>query len=166
MNTLPEDLVRLIADFTCINHILGLPYYLYFKKSCYYHTLNKKQSLKFYKVESFRKNMLDKIKYPRKQLSLDLNETKVSDVSALGQVHTLDLCGTDVSDVSALAHVHTLNLSETLVSDVSALGHVHTLNLSGTKVSDASALGHVHTLDLRGTKVTDTSMLKNVKIIR
>jgi hypothetical protein len=53
-----------------------------------------------------------------------------------------------VSDVSALGYVHTLNLSYCdNVSDVSALGHVHTLDLSGChNASDISALGHVHSL--------------------
>ena len=39
---------------------------------------------------------------------LDLFDTRVVDVSALGQVHTLDLRFTDVIDVSALGQVHTL----------------------------------------------------------
>ena len=79
---------------------------------------------------------------------VDLSYTLVTDVSALGNVHTLDLSGTQVIDVSALGKVHTLYLYGTQVTDVSALGNVHTLYLSGTQVTDVSALGNVHTLDL------------------
>src|SRR5208282_3557439 len=93
---------------------------------------------------------------------VDLSWTKVTDVSALGKVHTLDLYGTQVTDVSALGNVHTLNLSHTKVTDVSALGKVHTLDLSDTQVTDVSALGNVHTLNLGSTKVTDVSALGKV----
>src|SRR5271170_4005462 len=67
---------------------------------------------------------------------VNLSRTKVTDVSALGKVHTLDLSGTDVINVSALGKVHTLYLIGTQVTDVSALGNVHTLNLSDTEVTD------------------------------
>ena len=80
--------------------------------------------------------------------TLDLSDTQVTNVSALGKVHTLDLSDTKVTDVSALGNVHTLDLSWTKVTDVSVLGGVHTLNLSCTEVTDVPALGKVHTLDL------------------
>jgi hypothetical protein len=60
-------------------------------------------------------------------------------------------CCNSVSDVSALGGVHTLNLSCcNSVSDVSALGGVHTLNLSGCKKikDDFSMLKTVHTLKI------------------
>ena len=54
--------------------------------------LNKKYSLKFYEDEEFRNRVLSSIADPSKQLSLDLSWCDyVSDVSALGGVHTLDL---------------------------------------------------------------------------
>src|SRR5208282_5602179 len=90
---------------------------------------------------------------------LDLSWTKVTDVSALGNVHTLDLSDTEVTDVSALGNVHTLDLSVTKVTDVSALGKVHTLDLTDTKITNVSALGKVHTLDLTDTKITNVSAL-------
>jgi hypothetical protein len=123
-------------------------------------------------------------------IKIYLTYTGVTNVSALGGVHTLDLSGClGVTDVSALGGVHTLDLSDCVgVTDVSALGGVHTLDLSGcTGVTDVSALGGVHTLDLscckgvtdvsalggvhtlnlyKCTGVTDVSMLTNVKIIR
>jgi hypothetical protein len=57
---------------------------------------------------------------------------QITDVSALGNVHTLGLHWCEnVTDVSALGNVHTLNLLWCRkVTDVSALGNVHTLNLS------------------------------------
>ncbi|AIK96064.1 hypothetical protein [Candidatus Odyssella acanthamoebae] len=62
----------------------------------------------------------------------------------------IDLSRTDVTDVSALGNVHTLNLQGCEgVTDVSALGNVHTLNLRGCRgVTDVSALGKVHNLTL------------------
>lgn len=97
--------------------------------------------------------------------SLDLNNCKdVTDVSALGNVHTLDLHNCkNITDVSALNKVYKLNLSNTKVADVSALGNVHTLDLHSCKnITDVSALGSVHTLDLCYTNVTDVSALGNV----
>nr|QBK85781.1 MAG: F-box domain protein [Marseillevirus LCMAC101] len=94
--------------------------------------------------------------------SLYLSCTQVSDVSALGGVHTLYLSGTKVTDVSALGGVHALYLTDTEVTDVSVLGGVHSLYLSCTQVSDVSALGGVHTLYLRHTQVADVSALGGV----
>jgi hypothetical protein len=95
-----------------------------------------------------------------------IHNTEITDVSALGNVHTLTLkvC-TDVIDVSVLRKVHTLNLWWCdKVTDVSALGNVHTLDLTKCKkVTDVSALGNVHNLNLWGCKgVTDVSALGNV----
>jgi len=101
----------------------------------------------------------------RFEVHLDLSDTDITDVSALGRVHTLDLSHTDVKDVSALGRVHKLNLRNTSVKDVSALGGVHTLNLCWSNVIDVSALSQVNTLDLWCTMVTDVSMLINVKTL-
>jgi len=94
--------------------------------------------------------------------TLDLSNTPVVDVSALGRVHTLSLWGTPVVDVSALGRVHTLNLGGIPVVDVSALGRVHTLDLSNTRVVNVSALGRVHSLNLSHTRVVDVSALGRV----
>ena len=55
----------------------------------------------------------------------------------------------DITDVSALGGVHTLDLSEcSNITDVSALGGVHTLDLSEcSNITDVSALGGVHLFD-------------------
>lgn len=50
-------------------------------------------------------------------------------IHMLKNAHTLDLSDTNVIDVSALGRVHTLNLSNTNVKDVSMLGNVKDLNL-------------------------------------
>jgi len=71
-----------------------------------------------------------------------------------------------ITDVSALGNVHTLKLSECQgIRDVSALGGVHTHNLSNCNgITDVSALGGVHTLNLFGwDKITDVSALGGVK---
>ena len=94
---------------------------------------------------------------------LDLSWTGVTDVSALGNVHTLYLISTNATDVSALGDIHTLYLMSTKVTNVSALGNVHKLNLENTGVTNVSALGNVYALDVQGTRVTDVSALSNVR---
>jgi hypothetical protein len=90
---------------------------------------------------------------------LNLNNTRVSDVSALASLtslQTLYLNNTKVSDVSALASLtslQTLHLGSTKVSDVSALAsltNLQTLGLWDTQVADVSALD---SLVERGLKI-------------
>ena len=83
---------------------------------------------------------------------------------------SLNLTGCpNITDVSALGNVHTLKLSLCQnITDVSALGNVHTLDLVGcNNITDVSALRNVNTLYLHGCpQITDTSMLKNTRILR
>ena len=114
--------------------------------------LNKQYSLIYYNDVLFKNIFLSKIFNPIKQLHLDLHDCrKITDVSALGNVHTLNLsyCNS-ITDVSALGNVHTLILSScNFITDVSALGNIHTLDLSScNSITDVSALGNIHTLDL------------------
>ena len=53
-----------------------------------------------------------------------------------------------ISDMSALGNVHTLNLYDCpKITDVSALGNLHTLKLSCCdNITDVSALGNLHSL--------------------
>ena len=56
-----------------------------------------------------------------------------------------------ISDVSVLGNVHTLNLSGCILTDVRA-ENVHTLDLSRCKnIDDVSALRNVYNLDLSET---------------
>jgi Leucine-rich repeat (LRR) protein len=103
--------------------------------------------------------------------TLDLSETRVSDVTALAScqnLHMLDLTYTRVSDVSPLASctaLHKLDLSHTRVSDLSAIAScqsLHTLNLMHTQVIDVSVLAackSLHKLFLDWTQVSDVSAL-------
>ena len=127
MNTLPEDIVMLIADFTDLNDAIDQCKELeYFRRSCYYHKLDKEQSLKYHNEDSFRDKLLKNIKYPRKQLSLNLRYTDITDVSALGQVHTLDLRYTKVTYVSALTNVKKLYIHN--ATDISMLKNTEIIN--------------------------------------
>ena len=95
-----------------------------------------------------------------------LNCDDVTDVAALGSVHTLTLhkCK-NITDVSTLGAVHTLTLYNCeKVTDVSALGTVHTLTLNNChKIEDVSALGTVHTLTLNKCwMIADISALSTV----
>ena len=112
------------------------------------YNLKRTYSLKYYNDAAFRNLVLQTITDSRKQLHLNLSSYGdiITDVSALGNVHTLNLSRCDkIEDVSALGNVHTLDLSYcTKITDVSALGNVHTLDLYNCgKITDVSALGNV-----------------------
>ena len=99
-------------------------------------------------------------------IGICIDDSRITDVSRLGSVHTLDLSGCqNITDASTLGSVHTLNLSWCQgITDVSTLGGVHTLDLSWCHgITDVSMLGNVHTLYLRKCQgITDVSMLGNV----
>ena len=121
--------------------------YFYNLRRHLYWKLTKTYSLKYYEDEKFRANVHSRVENPSIQLSVDLSECS------------------NITDVSALGGVHTLNLSWcSKITDVSALGGVHTLDLRGcSNITDVSALGGVHTLDLTYcSKITDVSALKYV----
>ena len=111
-------------------------------------------------------NTLEERDYAQHVHTLDLSRRDVSNVSALGNLHTLHLAGCKkVSYVSALGNLHTLDLTSCQgVSDVSALGNLHTLYLNYcTGIRDVSALGNVHYLSLTGCRgVSNVSGLGNV----
>ena len=117
------------------------------KEVVYLSLKDKDVAMRFYRDNAFRIYVYSRVQNPGRQISLKLIYCdRVTDVSALGNVHTLNLtCCRKVTDVSALGKVHTLNLRGcSRVTDVSALGKVHTLNLSSCDgVTDVSALGKV-----------------------
>jgi hypothetical protein len=120
-------------------------------KKYIYYKLNREYSLMYYDDILFRNRVLNKIFNPNKQLHLDVSDSRITDVSVLGNVHSLSLrCCYKITDVSALGCVHTLNLHGCrYITDVSALNNVYDLNLSGcNNITDVSALGNVHTLYL------------------
>jgi len=133
-----EDMTRYIVDYLNEQDIRSLfntsRRLTSMKKKFVYWMLNKNQSLRYQADSSIRLQIEALVNNPRAQISLNLTYCyRLSDVSALGNVHTLDLRYCDaISDASALGNVHTLNLRDcNAISDVSALGNVHTLNLSG-----------------------------------
>ena len=161
-----SDLFRVIDTYTDLRSLCDTCRSFATLKKYINYKLNKQYSLMYYDYILFRNIVLNKIFNPIKQLHLNLNGCKnITDVSTLGNVHTLDLSYCEITDVSALGNVHTLNLRYCEnITDVSALGNVHTLILSECEnITDVSALGHVHTLNLwRCYKITDVSALGNV----
>ena len=162
------DLFRIINEYTDLRSLcdtcsllsMTLKKYINYK-------LNKEYSLMYYDNVLFRNGVLSKIINPYKQLYLNLTCCdKITNISALGNVHTLNLSYCDkITDVSTLGRVHTLNLSYCYkITDVSTLGRVHTLNLSWCRnITDVSALGLVHTLNLSNCdNITDVSALGRV----
>ncbi len=167
---LPVDVLRVIVDLggyplsrslaATSRHFCNVSRHLYWK-------LNKTYSLKYYDDEAFRTVVHSRVENPSKQLSLNLTRcSTITDVGALGGVHTLDLSGCGkITDVSALGGVHTLDLRRcSNIIDVSALGGVHSLYLSYCeKITDVSAIGGVHTLILYNcSNIIDVSALGGV----
>ena len=161
-----------ILNYTGINDVLNLLaannnlFAMVSPLTDFYYKLNKHYSLKYFHDKKFRERVIKRVGDIKNKLSLNLSEcSSITDVSALGGVHTLDLymCS-NITDVSALGGVHTLDLSECgMITDVSALGGVHTLDLSSCgKITGVSALGGVHTLNLSCCLITDVSALGEV----
>ena len=127
------DLFGIINDYTDLRSLCDTCVLLSTFKKYINYKLNTLYSLMYYNDVLFRNIVLSKIFNPNKQLRLDLGGcNKITDVSALRNVHTLDLQGCkNITDVSALGNVHTLNLQGCeSITDVSALGNVHTLFLT------------------------------------
>ena len=119
MSVLSEDCFGVVKCFLSEQEFLSLSHSskeVYEEcRSLKMYKLNKHHSLLYHDDEEFREQVKRTISSPR-QVTLDLSEydnvSDVSDVSALGGVHTLSLNGCRyVSDVSALGGVHTLDLS-------------------------------------------------------
>ena len=133
---LPVDVLRVIVDLGGypLSHSLAATSRHFYNVSRHliYLGLNQEYSLKYYDDEAFRTVVHSRVENPSKQLSLNLSEcSNITDVSALGGVHTLDLSECKkITDVSALGAVHTLNLRDcSNITDVSALSNVYTINL-------------------------------------
>ena len=146
-----DDILVVIQEYVPINALLLTSKTLAPLKWRYFRwNLNTTASLRYYEFQQYRDILMSLMMYPNKQLQIKLIDCPdVTDVSMLGNVHTLDLIDCDnVTDVSMLGNGHTLNLSGCFnVTDVSMLGNVHTLNLSDCdNVTDVSMLGNVHTL--------------------
>ena len=165
---LPVDVLRLVIEFSGErNPLTATNRHFHIVRRHSYWKFNAKYSRKYHVDEDFRTFVRSRVPNPSIQVSLNLSWcSNITDVSALGGVHTLNLSGCiNVTDVSALGGVHTLDLSRcTNITDVSALGGVHTLDLEGCRnITDVSALGGVHTLDLRDcTNITDVSALGGI----
>ena len=118
------DIMRLIQEYTDLRQLFAASKQLSeTKQHVQYWNLTFTASVRYYEEEEFRRIIKEKVMDVSKQLSLkfveynenyDLTRTydKITDVSALGNVHTLNLSYCDkITDVSALGNVHTLNLS-------------------------------------------------------
>ena len=134
------DLFSIINEYIDLRSLCDICRLFATLKKYINYKLNRQYSLMYYDDILFRNKVLSKIFNSLKQLHLDLNGCdNITDVSALGNVHTLNLCYCNkITDVSALGHVHTLNLSGcNKITDVSKLGNVYTLDLSNcNKIKD------------------------------
>ena len=118
-------------NLNAIDKNLNRIYKLYLYNNSYIR-LNRNYSIRYYEDEEFRTLVHSRVENPSNQLSLDLSECRnITDVSALGGVHTLSLSGCwNITDVSALGGVHTLDLEGCdSITDVSSLNNVPNLTL-------------------------------------
>ena len=90
------DIMEVITKYLDNEHLYNCNKYLYSLK---YYKFNEKYSLKYYDDEQFRK--LVQLKIPKNKLSLNLSDcNKITDVSMLGELHTLILNNYDkITDV-------------------------------------------------------------------
>ena len=117
-------------NLNAIDKNLNRIYKLYLYNNSYIR-LNRYYSIRYYEDEEFRTFVHSRVENPSNQLSLDLSECRnITDVSALGGVHTLTLTNCGITDVSTLGGVDTLNLFGCRdITDVSALNNVPNLTL-------------------------------------
>ena len=166
-----EFIIQELHGLININHLLNTAIqFKEYKKKLFYWKLNKTNSLKYYHDKDFYNYINSRVFDGNKQLSIDLFGCcyNITDVSCLGNVHTLDLSGgRKITDFSCLGNVYDLNLSncDNITDEcVKHLCNVHTLNLSCCdNITDVSCLGNVYDLDLEGCdNITDVSCLGNV----
>ena len=148
---LPEDLLRVINEFSSIDRLLQANRLFFFKvkRSIYYYQLTKEQSKKYHAYVAFRDAVKRRTKDVSKRLSLNLS-------------------GYDVTDVSTLGGVHALNLSGCVkITDISMLGGVHTLDLRGcSQINDVSELKNVVSLDIRHCPKISTDVCQFKNLVR
>jgi hypothetical protein len=121
------------VDYYWINNLLNTSQkYKSAKLSAFHWKLNKKYSLRYYKEILFKKKFHMLLIDVNKQLSLDLHNTEIIDVSSLKRMYSLNLqCCRNIVDVSALGAVKLLDLSFcNKIVDLSALHGCHTIILS------------------------------------
>ena len=108
------ELVNYIQYYTDLRHLFsaskGL---LSWRRELQYWKLNQHNSIKYHNNREFRQTIEQIVSDTSTQISLDLSRCEnITDVSALGNVHTLDLSHCEnITDVSALGNVHELDLS-------------------------------------------------------
>lgn len=109
-----QQIQEFLDDSDTVNSILNVSgKFQDSKKSNFYWKLNRKYSLEFHRNVSYKFRLDTLLTDVKKQLSLTFgSNNKISDVSALGNVHALDLRSCyGISDVSTLGNVHTLDIS-------------------------------------------------------
>jgi hypothetical protein len=105
------------------------------------------------KLKNLRELYLEKCK----------NISDESGIDKLEYIHTLDLRDTNISDVSALGNVHILELSYTNINNVSMLENIYRLNLYGCENIDDNSgidkLKNVYYLDIGLTEIKDINKI-------
>ena len=92
------DLFRYINEYTELRSLCDTSVSFATLKQYIHYKLNDNYSFMYYDDISFRNRVLSKIYNPYKQLRLDLSWCNMSDVSTLGNVHTLNLSHCNITD--------------------------------------------------------------------
>lgn len=103
----------------------------------------------------------NKFSLPNNKFNLDLNHSKIKDISILKDIYILNLSRCYyIVDFSCLSNCHTLDVSNTNIEDVSHLGKVKNLNISDCyKITNIDNLENVIKLN-----ITHCYRIKNIKI--
>ena len=115
---LPEEIIMKLQELVPVDYISLMhvsSFFFAMKGRWHYYKFKTYYSRQYHASQAFREHVQERIGDISKRLSLNVstlnNISNITDVSALGGVHTLDLsyCR-NITDVSALGGVHTLNL--------------------------------------------------------
>lgn len=156
-NNVKPEIKHFYAKNSDMNNLMNVSrVFREIKKAEFYWQLSRKHSVEYFR-NVFYKSILDSLfTNTQRQVSIDLShfslirdEGDLSNVSALGNVHTLKLCGSrKLCNVSSLGNIHSLDLSFCpLISDVRMLGNMHTIHLEDCEnLTYFRALGGVQKL--------------------
>ena len=104
-NCLPNPVLDLINEFADLRDLWMTCRELWqsdARREVVYLNLTLKASNKFYEEETYRDLVKSRVVFPKKQISLTFQASRIRNVNSLGCVHTLDLSGcrgvTDVKD--------------------------------------------------------------------
>jgi hypothetical protein len=173
---LKDDMIIYIDRFTSLSEVSSTcKHMLYYKKIIKYR-LDTEYSKKYYFDSAFRTLVNNRIKYPQKQLDIDLSYSdKIYNVDNMYNVNKLNLSNcANVTDVSNLGNIDTLDLSYcSNITGIEKLNNVRILNLTNCYIEEQSEVSEIKRFDFNDYIINknnifenfDSEFLKYVRII-